>query len=34
LLEQAWVERDLDSRAFGITAEGRRRFKRVFELDA
>ncbi|MDB5952063.1 MAG: transcriptional regulator [Massilia sp.] len=34
LLEQAWVERDLDSRALGITAEGRRRFKRVFELDA
>jgi hypothetical protein len=34
LLEQAWVERDFDSRALGITAEGRRRFKRVFELDA
>ena len=34
LLRKAWVERDLDSRALGITAEGRRRFKRVFEIDA
>lgn len=34
LLRQGWVERDLDSRALGITYEGRRRFKRVFNLDA
>lgn len=34
LLRQGWIERDLDSRALGITPAGRRRFKRVFELDA
>ncbi|WP_332878934.1 ArsR/SmtB family transcription factor [Massilia sp. S19_KUP03_FR1] len=34
LLRQGWVERDLDSRALGITREGQRRFKRVFNLDA
>lgn len=34
LLRQGWIERDLDSRALGITHEGRRRFKRVFNLDA
>jgi DNA-binding transcriptional ArsR family regulator len=33
LLKQAWVERDLDSRALAITDQGRRHFKRVFELD-
>ncbi len=33
LLRQGWIERDLDSRALGITTEGRRRFKRVFQLD-
>lgn len=34
LLRQGWIERDLDSRALGITHEGRRRFKSVFNLDA
>lgn len=34
LLRQGWIERELDSRALGITLEGRRRFKRVFNLDA
>ncbi|MEC5217171.1 DNA-binding transcriptional ArsR family regulator [Actimicrobium sp. GrIS 1.19] len=33
LLRQGWIERDLDSRALGITRAGRRHFKRVFELD-
>lgn len=34
LIRKGWVEPDLDSRAVGITREGRRQFKRVFELEA
>jgi DNA-binding transcriptional ArsR family regulator len=34
LVEKGWVERDLDSRALAITREGKRRFKRVFDIDA
>ena len=33
LLKQGWVERDLDSRALGITTQGRRHFKRLFHVD-
>jgi len=35
LLERkGWIEADLDSRAVGITREGQRQFKRVFDIDA
>jgi DNA-binding transcriptional ArsR family regulator len=34
LLKQGWIARHLDSRALDITHEGRRHFKRVFNLDA
>lgn len=34
VLRRGWVERDLDSRALGITREGRRQFKRQFGIDA
>lgn len=30
---RAWVSRDLDSRALAITAEGKRQFKRAFNID-
>jgi DNA-binding transcriptional ArsR family regulator len=33
LVKQGWVERDLDSRALAITRDGKRHFKRVFEID-
>lgn len=34
LLRNGWIERDLDSRALAVTRDGKRHFKRVFELDA
>ena len=34
LLKKAWVERDLDSRALGITRSGKQGLQRVFALDA
>lgn len=35
LLERkGWIEADLDTRAVGITREGKRQFKRVFDIDA
>ncbi len=34
LLKKGWIERDLDSRALGISREGKRQFKRIFALDA
>lgn len=34
LVKQGWVERALDSRALAITRDGKRHFKRVFEIDA
>ena len=34
LIKQGWIEPDLDSRALAITRDGKRQFKRVFELDA
>jgi len=35
LLERkGWIEADLDSRAVAITREGKRQFKRVFDIDA
>jgi DNA-binding transcriptional ArsR family regulator len=34
LLRDGWIERELDSRALAITRDGRRRFKRVFALEA
>ena len=33
LIKDGWVAPDLDSRALGVTADGKRRFKRVFDLD-
>lgn len=33
LLRDGWIEADLDSRALAITREGKRRFKRVFEIE-
>ena len=33
LLKDGWIEPDLDSRALAVTADGKRRFKRVFALD-
>ena len=34
LLRERWVEADLDSRALAVTREGKRRFQRVFALEA
>lgn len=34
LIGKGWIERDLDSRALGITDQGKHHFKRVFDLDA
>lgn len=34
LIREGWIERDLDSRALAVTREGKRRFKRVFALEA
>lgn len=34
LAGKGWIEADLDSRAVGITREGKRQFKRVFDIDA
>jgi DNA-binding transcriptional ArsR family regulator len=34
LARKGWIEADLDSRAVGITREGKRQFKRVFDIDA
>ncbi|MFL6658275.1 MAG: ArsR/SmtB family transcription factor [Massilia sp.] len=34
LLKKGWVTRELDSRALAVSAEGRRQFKRVFEVAA
>lgn len=34
LLKKGWIERDLDSRALGITRSGQQGFKRVFGLEA
>ncbi len=34
LLRDGWIERDLDSRALAVTREGKRRFQRVFALEA
>ncbi len=33
LIRKGWVERDLDSRALGITRDGQRKLKHVFFLD-
>lgn len=33
MVRKRWVERDLDSRALGITADGKRQFRRTFGLD-
>lgn len=33
LLRHGWFERDLDSRALGVTREGRRQFRRRFGID-
>lgn len=32
LVRKGWVERDLDSRALGVSREGERQFKRIFGL--
>ena len=34
LVKDGWIERDLDSRALAITRAGKKRFKRVFALEA
>lgn len=34
LLREGWIERDLDSRALSVTLTGKRRFRRVFEIEA
>ncbi len=34
MLRQAWLERDLDSRALGVTREGQRQFQRRFGIAA
>ncbi|HEU4851660.1 MAG TPA: metalloregulator ArsR/SmtB family transcription factor [Telluria sp.] len=33
MVRKRWIEHDLDSRALGITAEGKRQFKRAFNLE-
>ncbi|MBI1772738.1 MAG: transcriptional regulator, partial [Burkholderiales bacterium] len=32
LLNQAWLERDLDSRALALTSKGKREFQKVFAI--